>query len=120
GNTLIVTVAMDPSAGTVTCADAKGNAYTRDADRTNGSTTSGVRVVVFSSTITTALTIGNLITVTMPTTVAKAMSVNEFSGLIANPVADASGTATGSTGAPSATTSAATVQADELVIGGIA
>src|SRR5437867_4338240 len=29
GNTVIVTFAMDPAAGAVSCADAKGNAYTK-------------------------------------------------------------------------------------------
>ena len=48
GDTVIVTFAMDPATGTVTCADTKGNTYTADADVTNGSGTSGVRTIVFS------------------------------------------------------------------------
>src|SRR2546426_671131 len=30
GNTVIVTFAMDPASGTVSCADSKGNTYTQD------------------------------------------------------------------------------------------
>ncbi|TMA70566.1 MAG: hypothetical protein E6J69_02285, partial [Deltaproteobacteria bacterium] len=118
GNTVIVTFAMDPASGTVSVADTQGNTYTKNADVTNGSGTSGVRTVVFSSTITTALVSGSMITVTHPTVTAKAVSANEFSGLVANPVADQSGTATGSATSLSATTSGATAQAEELVMGG--
>ena len=56
GDTVIVTFAMDPDSGTVSCADSKGNTYSKDADKTNGSGTSGVRTVIFSAPVTTALT----------------------------------------------------------------
>ena len=59
GDTVIVTFAMDPSAGAVSCADSGGNSYSLDADVTNGSGTSGVRTVVCS-----------------------ALSVNEFSACV--------------------------------------
>src|SRR5437868_7959878 len=55
GDTLIVTFAMDPASGTVSCADTKGNAYTKDADVTNGSGTAGVRTGVFPAPVTIAL-----------------------------------------------------------------
>ena len=74
GDTVIVTFAMDPATGTVTCADTKGNTYTADADVTNGSGTSGVRTIVFSAPVTTALVSGNTITVTHPTATARAAS----------------------------------------------
>jgi len=43
---------MDPTSGTVSCGDSQGNAYTKDADVTNGSGTAGVRTVVCAGTIT--------------------------------------------------------------------
>ena len=49
GHTLIVTVALDPAAGAVSCSDSKGNTYTKDADQANGSGGGGVRAVLFSS-----------------------------------------------------------------------
>src|SRR5262249_39694319 len=56
GHTLIVSFATDPGAGgAVTCADNRGNVYTKDADVTNGTLTTGVRAVVFSAPIATAL-----------------------------------------------------------------
>ena len=55
GDTVIVTFVMDPSAGAVSCADSGGNSYSLDADVTNGSVTSGVRTVIFSAFVNTAL-----------------------------------------------------------------
>ena len=119
GNTIIVTFAMDPASGTVSCVDSKGNTYAQDADIANGSGTSGVRTVVFSAPIGTALVSGDTITVTLPTAVAKAMSVNEFSGLVTSSPTDQSGTAIGNSTTPSATTSGAITQFQELGIGGL-
>src|SRR5206468_2315449 len=77
GNTIIVTVAMDPNSGAVTVTDTKGNIYTKDADVTNGSGTSGVRTLVFSAPVTTALTTSDKVTVNFATsTTAKAFSVH--------------------------------------------
>src|SRR6185295_781059 len=121
----IVTFAMDagptPVVNDVTCADNGGggtpNAYTKDADIRNGSGTSGVRTVVFSAPVTTALASGKTITVTFPSVTAKAVSVNEFSGLLTSGYVDQSGTSTGTSTAPSATTGGATAQIQELLIG---
>src|SRR5206468_5053244 len=55
GHGVIVTVAMDPDTGTVSCADSQGNTYNKDADQTNGSGTTGVRILIFSTRVTTAL-----------------------------------------------------------------
>src|SRR5690242_13336664 len=55
GSTVIVALAMDPAAGAVSAIDARGNTYTNDVDRANGSGTSGVRTVVLSAPVTTAL-----------------------------------------------------------------
>ena len=84
GDTLIVTFVMDPAAGAVSCADSRGNSYSVDADVTNGSGTSGVRTVVCSASVATALGNNDTITVTHPLATSKALSVNEFSGLRAS------------------------------------
>ena len=121
GDTVIVTFAMDPATGTVTCADTKGNTYTADADVTNGSGTSGVRTIVFSAPVTTALVSGNTITVTHPTATARALSVNEFSGLATTAAFDkkASATNTVANMTPSSGSTATISQPVELLIGAI-
>src|SRR5439155_2576958 len=119
GNTVIVTFAMDPDAGTVSCADSKGNTYSKDADQTNGSSTSGVRTVVFSAPVTTALASGDSITVTLQhNVVAKAVSAAEFSGLHTVPL-DKTATATGSSTAASSGSTAATAVPIELLVGAV-
>ena len=121
GDTVIVAFAMDPATGTVTCADTKGNTYTADADVTNGSGTSGVRTIVFSAPVTTALVSGNTITVTHPTATARALSVNEFSGLATTAAFDkkASATNTVANMTPSSGSTATISQPVELLIGAI-
>src|SRR6266850_1251054 len=118
GHTVIVTVAMDPAAGAVTCTDEHGNVYTKDADVTNGSGTTGVRTVVFSGYIITLLDDGETITVTHPSLAAIAVSADELSGFIA-PAVDRTLGATGNDTSPSSGNSTATQQADELLIGAI-
>src|SRR6266849_9657602 len=114
GDTLIVSLAMDPRSGTVDCTDTKGNVYSKDADVTNGSGTSGVRTVVFSAPITIGLTSGDMITITHPSIAARAMSVNEFSGVT---TMDRVATSTSNSGSPSAGPTATTSQAAELLVG---
>src|SRR5207249_1995537 len=116
---------MDPATctsgtctGSVTYADSKGNTYTKDADFTNGSGTSGVRTVVFSAPVTTALVNGNTITVTYPTATAKAVSVNEFSGL-ATAAFDKTASAKNTSTTPSSGSTATISQPVELLIGAI-
>ncbi len=83
GNTVVVTFAMDPTSGTVSVSDSKGNAYgAAKADGTNGASTSGVRTLIFAATIGTALVSGDTITISYPLTAAKAASAFEFSGFI--------------------------------------
>src|SRR5262249_26543764 len=120
GNTLIVTVAMDPSSTSVTVSDGKGNTYTKDADVTNGSGTSGVRTLIFSAPITNALTTSDKITVTFGTSIAaKAVSVHVVGGLVSASLADQSHTGTGNSSSPSSGTTGTTAQADELLIGAV-
>jgi len=116
GDTLIVSFAMDPASGAVSCTDAKGNAYGAAVDFANGSGTSGVRTVVFSARIVTALVAGDTITVSHPSAAAKAVSINEFSGV---GFVDQTMTATGNSNSPSSGSTATTSQANELLFGTI-
>ena len=50
GSTVIVTIALNPVAGTITCSDPRGNTYAVDVDVTQGTGTSGVRSAVCSAT----------------------------------------------------------------------
>jgi uncharacterized repeat protein (TIGR01451 family) len=120
GDTVVVSVALDPAVGPVTCADTGGNAYSVDADRTNGSGTSGVRTVVCSAAVATALPAGASITVTHPSVTATAISASEFSGLAGASRVDRTASATGATSAASSGSTAPTTQPDELLIGSIA
>ncbi len=113
-STVIVSFAMDPSAGAVNCSDTQGNTYTVDADVPNGSTTTGVRAVVCSSLLGTALVAADQITVTHPATAARAMSASEFAGMTG---VDRTATATGLSTSPNSGTTATTTTADELLIG---
>src|SRR3989441_5535079 len=118
GDTLIVTFVMDPAAGAVSCADSRGNSYSVDADVTNGSGTSGVRTVVCSASVATALGNNDTITVTHPLATSNALSVNEFSGLRASALDKTAG-ATGNSTTPASGATALTAQPDELLIGAI-
>jgi type II secretory pathway pseudopilin PulG len=122
GNTIIVSFATDPTntpTGAVTVADTKGNTYTKDADIANGTGTSGVRTVVFSAPVTTALVSGNTITVTYPSAAAKAVSVCYANGLISASRVDVTHTGTGNNTDPTSGATAATTQASELLFGAI-
>ena len=119
GNTILLSFAMDPTAGAVTATDTQGNAYTSDADIANGSGTDGVRTVVFSAPILNALTTSDTITVSFPNTTAKALSGFVVSGLLLSSPVDRTSTGTGNSDAPNSGTTAVTTQADELLFGSI-
>ena len=116
GNTVIVTFTMLGSSGTpVTCADTKLNTYIKDAD----SVSAGMRTVIFSSTITTAITTTptTTITITHPSVQYKLAAAIQVSGLSTLGRFDKSNTSTGSSVTPSATLASATTTAAELLIG---
>ena len=77
-NTIFVTVAMDPTTATVGVADNAGNTYSNDEDVTNGSSTAGVRTLVFSAPVAHALTSGT-ITVTFTGTIPALKAATFFS-----------------------------------------
>jgi len=95
-NTIIISLAMDPAAGAVSATDSKGNSYVIDADVTNGSGASGVRTVILSASVSTALTTSDLITLSFPSVATKAASAFSVSGLLTASPKDNSSTGTGS------------------------
>ena len=116
-HTVIVTVAMDPAASGVSCADSRGNAYSLDADKRNGSGLTGVRSLVFSAPLTTALQAGDKITVSLGSAVAaKAISAAEFAGIGS---VDKTASAIGNSVSPSSGLTSPTAQPYELLLGGI-
>src|SRR5207245_2755847 len=116
GHTLIVSATLDPQAGTVSCSDSKGNTYRTDVDVARGSGTDGVRTVVCSAAIRTALVAGNTVVLSHPSVMARAMNVAEFSGYL-TPTLDRSASAGGDSGTVASGATAVTTQASELVIG---
>src|SRR5262249_43511807 len=73
GNSIILTLAMDPASGNVSCTDNRGNAYTVDANVANGSGTSGVRTTILSARIASALTQGDIISCSHSSAAARAL-----------------------------------------------
>src|SRR5262249_30368319 len=101
GDTVIITFAVDPSSGTVSASDTKGNTYTNDVDVADGSSTNGVRTVILSSRITTALTTTDSITINFPSAVAKAAAAYKVAGLVTSgTILDKTHTGTGSGDSP--------------------
>ena len=98
GNTLFIAFAINPVTGAITASDSRANAYQcTDADVQNGvsGSTVGLRTVVCSANIGTALLAGDTVLVTHPREGARAMSVAEFSGLSPSGWFDVSATGTG-------------------------
>lgn len=88
GNTLIVSVAVDPVNGPpsafVSVVDSKGNSYQPVKDANNGSSSSGAAVALFYARLNRAVLTTDTITVTIPTSTATtrvAIQAQEFSGV---------------------------------------
>jgi hypothetical protein len=108
---------MDPSSATVTAADTH-NTYSKDADVTNGSGTSGVRTLVFSAPVSIALNSTDTITVSFSANItSKAVSIYYVTGLVLPE--DQSATATGTSISPLSANTATTTQDYELLFGAI-
>src|SRR4030095_4406851 len=86
GSTVIVTIALNPVAGTITCSDPRGNTYAVDVDVTQGTGTSGVPSAVCSARVTTAIQAGDLMTVGHTSNSRRAIVVMSVTGLAVNPV----------------------------------
>src|SRR6185436_9288711 len=77
----------------------------------------GVRTVIFSAPVTTALVAGNTITISHPAVAARTASASAFSGIGTVGRLDQTATKTGNTTGPNVgPTASNTSQADELVI----
>src|SRR5436190_14982055 len=133
GNTIFVTIAMDPGTAAVGINDnATGlepvNTYTNDVDVTTGSGTTGVRTLVFSAPVTRALSSGT-ITISVPDgAVNMAATFFYFNGIASPSPRDLCHTAAGNSTSPSSGTTATsctntmpatTSQADEVLIGAL-
>jgi hypothetical protein len=118
GNTIIVRVATDYSASAPTVTDSKGNTYTRDRTAPNSGNT--IRAAIFSAPVTTALGVGDSITITSPNVAARVAVADEFSGLLSSSVLDKQNGTSGSSTTPGTSISITTAQANELVVGFVA
>jgi hypothetical protein len=98
GTTLIVRLAHDYTSGGPSCADSKGNTYTRDRSAANAGTT--LRSSVFSAPITTVLSAGDTITLTIPSVTSAAATVTQFSGLLVPTAIDVQNGAAGTSTTP--------------------
>ena len=117
GNTVVVEIAANASA-TATVSDARGNVYAQNAVATN---TGNVETWIFSSSVTTALSAGDLITVHFEATapVAEAVSALAVSGLALSSPLDQVQAGTGTSTTADSGLTATTTQANELLIGAI-
>src|SRR5207237_403377 len=130
GKTIFVTVAMDGGTQTVTVSDngsGGSNSYTKDADVTNGSGTTGIRTLVFSAPVTHALS-GGTISISSSTSVNMAATSFYFNGIVSPAPKELCHTAAGNSTTPSSgitattctgITPATTSQADELLVGAV-
>src|SRR5262245_43562419 len=81
GQTVIVTLAIEPVVGAASCGDSVGgNTWNVDADVTDGSGSSGVRTVICSGAISVPLPINATVTVTHPSSDRQAMTASSVSG----------------------------------------
>ena len=115
GHTIFVLFSMDPASGSVTVTDSKGNTYTQDKDVTNGSGTSGVRTLVFSTRVTSALS-SDTITITHPSAKARVANALMVDDLVVASWTDKAVSSTGNTSPMSVGPTATLSQPDELVI----
>jgi hypothetical protein len=108
--------AIDASVPTVTVADPRGNTWTVAASVNAASTTT---LHLFVCRVATALLVGDVITVTSGTSVTRmAVGVEDFTDTTYG--ADKTATNTGSSASLSSGVTAATIQANELIVGAFA
>jgi len=113
GNTVVIRVTLrNPSSGTISATDSRGNTYTVDANVANGTS---MRTTLVSAYIGTALASGDTITVSHPSSGSSAAVAGEYSGIVATGRVDVTGTATGNSATPSA--SVTTTAGNRLIVG---
>ncbi len=99
---LVVSFTVDGVSGTISTADVKNNSYSVAADAIYASPGTGnVRTVILYAMVSNPLVSGDTITVTHPSRAARAMSVDEYSGVN---TLDVVATGVGSTTTPSTAT----------------
>jgi hypothetical protein len=120
GDTLIIFAGNNYStAGAISATDSKGNAYTVDGH--NGNASNNTSTTVLSGYMSSGLVAGNTITVTYSSVATMRMALaTEWSGVAPTGRVDTTATNLGNTAALSSGTTAATTQADELVVGSFA
>lgn len=117
GQSIVVALAMDPAAGTVSATDSAGNTYVVADQATNGSGTSGARIVMLAAHNAAAMAAGSTITVTHPSCAARAVAACTlaFDG-VGTKVTSANATGTGT--APAVTVKSPVLQ--PMVIAAVA
>lgn len=113
GTLVVVGLAMDPATGTVSFADSASNTYAVVHDVSNGSGTSGVRVVTAWSVLTTQLTTGGSITATHPSVTSSALVAT--AGTSGAAIVHAEASTTGTSGTPSVAVTP--TQDDAILVG---
>ena len=122
GATLFVTgaEATATTTGAWSASDTHSNTYVLDKGDANST---GVRMGILRSSVTTALASGDTITILAPVSgggIARVSRAFYFTGIVATLPLDVSGANTGVSTGPTVSTSAVTTQADELVVAAIA
>ena len=112
GNTLIIRVAADYTAGGGTITDSRGNTYVRD--RTSANTGNTMRASIFRSVLTTTLQPGDVITLTTTSIAARTMVVDEFASVLSPVVIDQQNGATNTNTTPNVAIT--TTNANDLVV----
>lgn len=113
GTRLTAHFAMPETAGTVSCADTRGNTWTKITDVSNGT-----RNVIFSAPITTQIEIGDEITVTSPSAAARVVTVLKITDITGGGTLDQSSSA-GGTGTAAASGSINTTVAAQALVGSV-
>jgi uncharacterized repeat protein (TIGR02543 family) len=117
GDDIVVSFAMDATAGAVSVSDNASNLYnTAVADVTNSG---NIRTLIFAANNVSALAKGSTIIITHPSVTARSAVVSVFRGLADVNTLDRVQTATGTGNVPSSGATLITNQADELLIGAV-
>lgn len=123
GDAIVVWFACDDNGNpgtTATCADSKGNTYAAGQSVQASATGSaaGVRSAIFVALNTTALAIGDTITVTHGSVTASVAGADEFAGLATSNALDVSSTNVQSNvAAPTSNATATLAQSEEVFLG---
>jgi Tfp pilus assembly protein PilV len=114
GSRVIVRLELRGTSSSVaTISDTRGNSWAADLDNLN----IDERVIIWSSNLTTALSSGDSIRLTYPSSTSSAAVADAFTMVAASNAVDATGNGSGNSASPSA--SVTTTAANELVVGAV-